>query len=568
MQTKSSGGFIRKTICKFGLAMFGCIETNRSNLTADVKVLAEIYNRILNMIPSSQTSSKYILFFEVFSFFVSDLKCLQKVVSKNVTVKCKQVVAMNTPPPHRRVRPLHQTPPGSEELFDAEGPPPTPYGTPLAEPPPLPHSSRTPRRLKNPPPLTPSTLKSSAYKRNERQSKAKRSLAPALAGDSTASSAVVSKPPAQVVTPADSLQDLYSRQNQAALQLYGRVAKGALKHVVAPVAKGALKHVAAPVARETLKLAARGVAATPQLALTAARPLVRGVAATPQLALTAARPLARGVAATPELALTAARPLVRTVSTLVPQVARTVSTTAQPLVRTVRRGLDAEGREAAERQARVDRADRLLIEDKPPASIIDANEESDMISDPDIARRELAALYERYAPGKLNDPGFLDDLLSKYTGRYDQLLRLVRAKYEPPTTASTAVSAPDERPDEPNATPRKAAVAVTSAQIENPGPLYDSPQHPPPPPTPETPVRATPRSGRTHIEATVSNASFMTALSHSTSAPRTDLLSTNTLLDATHGASNLALRPALTCRAAADLHAEMDLSYRPSDDEK
>ena len=221
-----------------------------------------------------------------------------------------------------------------------------------------------------------------------------------------------------------------------------------------------------------------------------------------------------------------------------------MSTTAQPLVRTVRRGLDAEGREGAEKQARVDRADRLLIEDKPPVSIIDANEESDMPpkqgSDlrPDIARRELTALYERYAPGKLDDPGFLDDLLSKYTGRYDQLLRLVRAKYEPPATVSTAVSAPDE----PDATPRKTA-AVTSAQIENPGPLYDSPQHPPPPPTP---VRATPRSGMTHIEATVSNASFMTALSHSTSAPRTELLTANTLLDATRALKrSTSIKPAV-----------------------
>ena len=89
---------------------------------------------------------------------------------------------------------------------------------------------------------------------------------------------------------------------------------------------------------------------------------------------------------------------------------------------------------------------------------------------PDIARGELTALYERYAPAKLDEPGYLDGLLSKYTGRYDQLLRLVRARYEPTATASTAVSAPDE----PDATPRKAA-AVTSAQIENPGPVYPSP---------------------------------------------------------------------------------------------
>ena len=157
---------------------------------------------------------------------------------------------------------------------------------------------------------------------------------------------------------------------------------------------------------------------------------------------------------------------------------------------------------------------------------------------PDIARRELTTLYERYAPAKLDDPGYLDDLLSKYTGRYDQLLRLVRARYEPTSTASTAVSAPDE----PDATPRKAA-AVTSAQIENPGPVYNSPQQPPPPPTP---VRATPRSGMTHIEATVSNASFMTALSHSTSAPRTELLTANTLLDATQALKrSTSIKPAV-----------------------
>ena len=51
---------------------------------------------------------------------------------------------------------------------------------------------------------------------------------------------------------------------------------------------------------------------------------------------------------------------------------------------------------------------------------------------PDIARRELTALYERYAPAKLDDPGYLDGLLSKYcvldrqlsemTPKYDGLL--------------------------------------------------------------------------------------------------------------------------------------------------
>ena len=49
---------------------------------------------------------------------------------------------------------------------------------------------------------------------------------------------------------------------------------------------------------------------------------------------------------------------------------------------------------------------------------------------PDIARRELEALYKRYAPAKVDDPRFLDGLLSKYTGRYDQLLKLVRSQYE------------------------------------------------------------------------------------------------------------------------------------------
>ena len=154
------------------------------------------------------------------------------------------------------------------------------------------------------------------------------------------------------------------------------------------------------------------------------------------------------------------------------------------------------------------------------------------------AKKSKKKVLLENAPAKLDDPGYLDGLLSKYTGRYDQLLRWVRARYEPTSTASTAVSAPDE----PDATPRKAD-AVTSAQIENPGPVYNSPQHPPPPPTP---VRATPRSGMTHIEATVSNASFMTALSHSTSAPRTELLTANTLLDATRALKrSTSIKPAV-----------------------
>jgi hypothetical protein len=472
---------------------------------------------------------------------------------------------MNTPP-HRRVRPLHQTPPGSEEFFDAESPPPTPYGTPLAEPqplpprssrrtppplpqsrrtpPPLPQSRRTPRPKPAPAQATPSTIKTSGFKRNEHQSKARRSLAPALAGDPTASSAVVSKPPhstavanrppTRAVVELDSPRD---RQNQIALQLYGRVAKGALKHVVAPVARGALKHVVAPAARGALKhVAVPGIKH-------AGRALLRGVATAADAEMQLydnnnnGRLLIANSAPAPNV-VQVLRPQTRTVSTTAPQLARTVSTAA--------------------------RADRLLIEDKPPVSIIDANEESDMPpkqeSDlrPDIARRELTALYERYAPAKLDDPGYLDDLLSKYTGRYDQLLRLVRARYEPTSTVSTAVSAPDE----PDATPRKVA-AVTSAQIENPGPVYNSPQHPPPPPTP---VRATPRSGRTHIEATVSNASFMTALSHSTSAPRTELLTANTLLDATQALKrSTSIKPAVEAQETEAARADPQTAAAASD---
>jgi hypothetical protein len=490
---------------------------------------------------------------------------------------------MNTPP-HRRVRPLHQTPPGTEspgpdayfdaaDRFDA-----TPYGTPLAEPqplpprssrrtpPPLPQSRRTPRPKPASTQATPSTIKTSGFKLNEHQGNAKRSLEPALAavaGNPAASSAVANKPPAQVAQPSQStaitsrpptrvvveLDSPWDRQNQIALQLYGRVAKGALKHVVAPVARGALKHVVAPVARGALKHVAAPVArgALKHVAVPgikhAGRALLRGVATAADAEMQLydnnnnGRLLIANSAPAPNV-VQVLRPQTRTVSTTAPQLARTVSTAA--------------------------RADRLLIEDKAPASIIDANEESDMPpkqgSDmrPDIARRELMALYERYAPAKLDDPGYLDGLLSKYTGRYDQLLRLVRARYEPTSTASTAVSAPDE----PDATPRKAA-AVTSAQIENPGPVYNSPQHPPPPPTP---VRATPRSGRTHIEATVSNASFMTALSHSTSAPRTGLLTANTLLDATQALKrSTSIKPAVEAQETEAARADPQTAAAASD---
>jgi hypothetical protein len=56
------------------------------------------------------------------------------------------------------------------------------------------------------------------------------------------------------------------------------------------------------------------------------------------------------------------------------------------------------------------------------------------------ARRELVALYESYAPKKLDDPDFVDSLLRKWEGKHELLLRTVRNKYG--QTVSAAVSVP------------------------------------------------------------------------------------------------------------------------------
>ena len=163
-----------------------------------------------------------------------------------------------------------------------------------------------------------------------------------------------------------------------------------------------------------------------------------------------------------------------------------------------------------------------------PAIVIDATKQTgdDMPppSDirPDIARRGLVALYERYAPEKLDKPDFVDSLLRKWEGRHGELLRMVRLKYE--STVSTAVSAPDS----PGATPNR----VTSADIEDPvrqqlaftdsAPTPRSSTPPPASPEPATShsnvVRSTQRNG--HSLVTVdSNASFQSTVSHGLQTP-------------------------------------------------
>jgi hypothetical protein len=163
-----------------------------------------------------------------------------------------------------------------------------------------------------------------------------------------------------------------------------------------------------------------------------------------------------------------------------------------------------------------------------PAIVIDATKQTgdDMPppSDirPDIARRELVAMYERYAPEKLDKPDFVDSLLRKWEGRHGELLRMVRLKYE--STVSTAVSAPDS----PGATPNR----VTSADIEDPvrqqlaftdsAPTPRSSTPPPASPEPATSqsnvVRSTQRNG--HSLVTVdSNASFQSTVSHGLQTP-------------------------------------------------
>ena len=162
--------------------------------------------------------------------------------------------------------------------------------------------------------------------------------------------------------------------------------------------------------------------------------------------------------------------------------------------------------------AKVIPATKQTGDDMPPPSDIR----------PDIARRELVAMYERYAPEKLDKPDFVDSLLRKWEGRHGELLRMVRLKYE--STVSTAVSAPDS----PGATPNR----VTSADIEDPvrrqlaftdsAPTPRSSTPPPASPEPATSqsnvVRSTQRNG--HSLVTVdSNASFQSTVSHGLQTP-------------------------------------------------
>eukprot|EP01043_Picozoa_sp_COSAG02_P068426 COSAG02_NODE_11361_length_1740_cov_0.827544_2_plen_499_part_01 len=194
-----------------------------------------------------------------------------------------------------------------------------------------------------------------------------------------------------------------------------------------------------------------------------------------------------------------------------------------PLVRTTSSAVGALGRTASKALASLPAAVDIRGEDDNPANVIGAEEKSsdDMPpkrgSDlrPEVARAELQRLYEQFAPAKLDEnPNFIDDLLDKYQGRYGELLKRVRYRYI--ETLSPAVSAPLD----PNATPRKAAQTVTSAQIEagpaTPGSaartraVYGT--QTPPAATP-TPVRTTSRNGSqlVHVD---SNASFLSTLSH------------------------------------------------------
>ena len=48
-------------------------------------------------------------------------------------------------------------------------------------------------------------------------------------------------------------------------------------------------------------------------------------------------------------------------------------------------------------------------------------------------RKELTAVYEQYAPAKLESGDVVvDELLAKYAGREGLLLKKVKAKYAPP----------------------------------------------------------------------------------------------------------------------------------------
>ena len=287
-------------------------------------------------------------------------------------------------------------------------------------------------------------------------------------GQRVSPSVVINMPPKR--QQVETLEDLIQRDHRAVMNYLVKpsfsVARGAVKHVVVPAAKMAGKaFVEAVKANKTHMRFDPALTGNPVPSARAVTPLVRALARTASGVLTSASERSwsnkLGDASSP---------------------------------------------------AKVIPATKQTGDDMPPPSDIR----------PDIARRELVAMYERYAPEKLDKPDFVDSLLRKWEGRHGELLRMVRLKYE--STVSTAVSAPDS----PGATPNR----VTSADIEDPvrqqlaftdsAPTPRSSTPPPASPEPATSqsnvVRSTQRNG--HSLVTVdSNASFQSTVSHGLQTP-------------------------------------------------
>ena len=287
-------------------------------------------------------------------------------------------------------------------------------------------------------------------------------------GQRVSPSVVINMPPKR--QQVETLEDLIQRDHRAVVNYLVKpsfsVARGAVKHVVVPAAKMAGKaFVEAVKANKTHMRFDPALTGNPVPSARAVTPLVRALART-----------ASGV-----LASASERSW-----------SNKLGDASSP--------------------AKVIPATKQTGDDMPPPSDIR----------PDIARRELVAMYERYAPEKLDKPDFVDSLLRKWEGRHGELLRMVRLKYE--STVSTAVSAPDS----PGATPNR----VTSADIEDPvrrqlaftdsAPTPRSSTPPPASPEPATSqsnvVRSTQRNG--HSLVTVdSNASFQSTVSHGLQTP-------------------------------------------------
>ena len=287
-------------------------------------------------------------------------------------------------------------------------------------------------------------------------------------GQRVSPSVVINMPPKR--QQVETLEDLIQRDHRAVMNYLVKpsfsVARGAVKHVVVPAAKMAGKaFVEAVKANKTHMRFDPALTGNPVPSARAVTPLVRALARTASGVLTSASERSwsnkLGDASSPAIVIDATK---------------------------------------------------QTGDDMPPPSDIR----------PDIALRELVAMYERYAPEKLDKPDFVDSLLRKWEGRHGELLRMVRLKYE--STVSTAVSAPDS----PGATPNR----VTSADIEDPvrqqlaftdsAPTPRSSTPPPASPEPATSqsnvVRSTQRNG--HSLVTVdSNASFQSTVSHGLQTP-------------------------------------------------